>query len=55
MAALFWGGALALALGLALFFLGIGFVAKGEILGWLGVVGGPLPMWLGVHLIRRRP
>ena len=53
MAGLHWAGAAALAVGLTLFFLGIGFVARDEALGWLGVVGGPGPTFLGVHLMRK--
>lgn len=53
MSSLHWAGALALTVGLALFFLGIGFVARDEILGWLGIVAGPGPTIVGVHLMRK--
>ena len=50
-----WAGALALTVGIGLFLLGVGFVARDEVFGWLGVVGGPGPTWLGVHLMRKKP
>ena len=53
MSNLHWAGAAALAVGLTFFFLGIGFIARDEVFGWLGVVGGPLPTFLGVQLMRK--
>jgi hypothetical protein len=48
-----WAGALALAVGLSVLFLGIGFVARDEVMGWVGIAGAPPPIGLGVWLMRK--
>lgn len=49
----FIAGALALAVGITLFFGGIGFVVRDDWLGWAGIFGGPAPLGLGYWLIDR--
>lgn len=48
-----WIGAMLLAIGTGLFLLGIGYVARDEMLGWLGVATGPAPFGFGFWLMRK--
>lgn len=53
MNATYLAGAFALAVGLTLFFGGIGLVVRDELLGWLGVVSGPAPLGVGYWLLQK--
>jgi hypothetical protein len=53
MNATYLAGAFALAVGLTLFFGGIGLVVRDEILGWLGVIGGSAPLGVGYWLLQK--
>ena len=55
MNAMMFAGVSALAVGVVLVCGGIGFVARDELLGWLGIAIGPAPLGLGYWLLRDKP